>query len=137
MMRFIRAGLFLLLAAPAIAADRAQPPLTAQETAILAGHLKRAEPGFVTVVCGSADCKPLASGVVALFQNAKWRVKTIWHGGLGIDGVQNIRVNSCGGQANGIAAALRDATPRKIEVIDDGKCPDGEKEIFVVVGPPA
>ncbi len=69
--------------------------------------------------------------------SAKWSVKTINHGGLGIDGVSGIRVNSCGMEGEKIAAVLRRATSRKIEMVDDGKCPAGsEREILLILGQP-
>jgi len=138
------AALAIIAATPAIAADlkipsmlEFQPKLLRNERNALADYLSKAKAGNVTVICAGPFCRALADDVVALFQSENWKVKTITHGGLGIDGVTGIRVNSCGMAGAAIADALKHATIRKVEMIDDGKCADGaEREIIVILGQP-
>lgn len=137
-----------ILAAPlALAADKKIPvlaqieqqaALTDHEHSVLSEAISREPAGNVTIACGGTFCRPLAESLIGVFSGAGWRVKTIDHGGLGIDGVSGIIINSCGMLGEKITAVLKKATTRRLKYVDDGKCSDGaEREIYVVIGAPA
>lgn len=107
-------------------------PLTQVETAALTKELKGGPPGSITIACGSAACSALEKSVAAVFAVIGWHVTQINHGGLGIDGVQGLRVDSCGVAADEVKAAVERTTTRKIVVVHDGDCK--EPEIVFVIG---
>lgn len=129
----------------ASAADRSAPPPVAQmplsprEKMALASGLQQAPPGVVAhVACAGAWCTALANDLAILLDHAKWVVIRDNGGGLGIDGVSGIRVNSCGFQQDVVRDLIESSTKRKVDVISDGPCEaaGADRAIYIVIGRP-
>ncbi len=125
----------LAASSPCIAAE-SHAPLSATERGALQDDLRKAKPGQVTVACGGTWCARLAGDVRGVFAAAGWKVTPINHGGLGIDGVAGLRVTACGFKAGAVGEAIRKATSRPVEVIDEGACGNAPEELFLVIGMP-
>lgn len=137
MRRSLLSGLVMLaLMAPAIASE-AWAPLSAAEMAAFERALERTVPGSITIACASTKCRALQKGIAILFAAANWKVTKINHGGLGIDGVVGLRVNSCGIQERKLKQFIESATDRKVEAINDGPCDErGDREVYLTIGEP-
>lgn len=126
------------------AADRAAPttqlPLSPREKMALATALQQSPPGVVAhVACAGPWCTALASDIAALLEHAKWLVTRDNGGGLGIDGVVGIRINSCGFQQDVVRDLIESTTKRKVDVISDGPCEatGADRAVYIVIGRPA
>jgi hypothetical protein len=124
-------------ARPPVSAPASHPPLDGLERKRLLDALKANEPGSLLIVCGGKWCRELADDLVAVFRQGSWKVNRVDSPGIGVDGVRGIRVAACAGAGAKIDAVLREATPRRIQHIDEGACaPGAATAIAVVLGQP-
>lgn len=114
---------------------------TAERAAFMAAARKVKGDANLTVVCGGEWCRALANDVAQVFGAAgNWNVARINHPGLGVDGVVGLRVVVCKGDPKAVAEAIKAATPRQVEVIED-VCPVSSEQaralqVFLVIGKP-
>lgn len=116
-------------AAPAPSSPDRWAPLTSAEQRALADVLKSAEPGSVTVACPLRTCAALATSIEEAFAKAQWNVTKVRKGGLGITGIQAIRVSGCNDKrlvpiAKAVGAA---------ELVVEPAC-SGADEVVIVIG---
>jgi hypothetical protein len=130
-------ALFVLLACSfASGAAGDWKPLTSAEKTGVARELKKLKIGMITIACAGTWCKVFSDDVAALFKDAGWHVTLLHHGGLGIDGVAGIRIDSCNLAKGQILDVLRELETRDVSVVmDDPSC--GDEEIHMVVGTPS
>lgn len=133
----------LVVVVDAHAADRSPPvaqlPLSPREKMALATGLQNAPPGVVAhVACAGSWCTELAEDIAVLLEHAKWSVTRDRNGGLGVDGVTGIRINSCGYQQDLVRDLIEGSTKRKVDVISDGPCEatGADRAIYIVIGRP-
>lgn len=122
-----------LLIAAVVMTQAAYPPLTSKERRALKAEVKH--PAIITIACAGPWCRALAKDLGDIFQQAKWKVTRVNHGGVGIDDVKGIQINACSYRWTPLLEAIKRAAPsRRVTAVDDGECPD--QQIFVVLGPP-
>ncbi len=91
--------------------------------------------GAVTVACATRHCAALATSVEKAFADGGWTVTKIRKGGLGISGVQGLRVTGCGSRSSTakIAEAVKKVTSREVEVVAEPSC-SGDDDLDIVIG---
>src|SRR5271168_4932357 len=117
--------IFLSLSVATFAQEASWKPLTNGEIAAVRNALTSTEvKGHLTIACGGSWCKEISISLEGIFEQAGWKIKKIHHGGLGIDGVEGIRIDSCGVQEKLMHDVLAKLKSRKIEDVDEGVCTD-------------
>jgi hypothetical protein len=98
--------------------------------------LARVQPGNATVACATDACAKAMGSIATALKQKGWRVTTVEHGGVGIDGVQGLRVESCNERAQQVVDALAPLfRGEKLDLEGVGPCRAGPTfPVIVVVG---
>lgn len=127
-------GTTAAIAAPDPTPDRWAPFTTTEKRAFVA-MLRKDDHGSVTIACPLRTCAALATSLEDAFAEAGWHVTKLRKGGLGITGVQGIRVSGCNDpRLVAIAHALAARTSPNVTEVDVNAACTGADEIIIVIG---
>jgi hypothetical protein len=112
-------------------AQRQWEPLTQTELAALITRLKGLSQQQIGLACATPYCKGLTDQLVIAFTKADWHPILHHGGGIGVDGVLGIVVDSCNGTSEAVKDAFEAVTPLRVAPHEDMGCHDQD---FLVVG---
>lgn len=101
-----------------------------QESALIA-RLKEISAQRIGIACATPACKELADQLAHAFRRAGWTPVPHHGGGMGVDGVTGIVVDSCNGTSRVIKIAIEEATGLGLDAHEDVGCAAND---FLVVG---